>query len=136
MKHSRFGNLFTALAAAALILGACAPAATPTAAPTTAPQPTTAPEPTVAPTTAPTPVTLHIMHNWADTDPKGPILKQVFDEFMAANPDVKLEVEVFSDLDIPVKGAALAGRTAVRSRSRRLRSWARAAAPGDERSAT
>ena len=92
MKHSRFGNLFTALAAAALILGACAPAATPTAAPTAVPQPTAAPQPT-----APTPVTLHIMHNWADTDPKGPILKEVFDEFMAANPDVKLEVEVFSD---------------------------------------
>jgi multiple sugar transport system substrate-binding protein len=43
------------------------------------------------------------MHNWSEGDPKGPILQEVFDEFMAANPDVKLEVEVFSDLDIPVK---------------------------------
>jgi multiple sugar transport system substrate-binding protein len=78
-------------------LGACAPAATPTAAPTTAPQPT------VAPTAAPTPVTLHIMHNWAPDDPKGPVLSEVFADFMAANPDVKIEAEVFSDRDIPTK---------------------------------
>jgi multiple sugar transport system substrate-binding protein len=105
MKHSRFGKLFTALAAAALLLGACAPAATPapTAAPTTAPQPTTAPEPTVAPTSAAEPVTLNIMHNYAPDDAKGPVLAEVIADFTAANPDVKIETEVFSDRDIPTK---------------------------------
>ena len=125
MSHSRFGSLFAAFMVVALILGACAPAAATPVQPTTAPQPTSAPAtqapatavpatsapqptavpPTQAPTTAPTaaPVTLHIMHNWTKDDPKGPILQGIFDDFQKANPDIKLEVEIFSDLDIPVK---------------------------------
>ena len=43
------------------------------------------------------------MHNYAPDDPHGPVLQQVFKDFMAANPDIKIADEVYSDLDIPLK---------------------------------
>ena len=59
-RHSNLTTAFSGLTLAALLLAACAPAATPTAepatqapAPTSAPAATTAPEPTSAPTDAP-----------------------------------------------------------------------------------
>ena len=43
------------------------------------------------------------MHNYAPDDTHGPVIQQVFKDFMAANPDIKIEDEVYSDLDIPLK---------------------------------
>jgi multiple sugar transport system substrate-binding protein len=55
------------------------------------------------PPAAAEPVTLKIMHNYAPDDTHNPVLMKVFEDFMAANPDVKIEDEIYSDLDIPLK---------------------------------
>jgi PBP1b-binding outer membrane lipoprotein LpoB len=47
--NKRLSRLFAFVAVLALLLSACAPAATPTAEPTRAPAPTATPEPTKAP---------------------------------------------------------------------------------------
>ena len=49
------------------------------------------------------PVTLKIMHNYAPDDTHNPVLVKVFQDFMAANPDIKIVDEIYSDLDIPLK---------------------------------
>jgi multiple sugar transport system substrate-binding protein len=114
-------SILTLLILLSILLSGCA-SATPTAVSTQAPpaepaatqaaptEPapaTEAPKPveTQAPTEPPAaePVTLRIMHNYAPDDPHGPVLQQVFKDFMAANPDIKIEDEVYSDLDIPLK---------------------------------
>jgi multiple sugar transport system substrate-binding protein len=46
---------------------------------------------------------LTIWHNWGPDDAKGPALKSIFQNFMAANPDVTIKDEVYVDVDIPVK---------------------------------
>jgi multiple sugar transport system substrate-binding protein len=66
------------------------------------PEPTEMPAATEPPAAAET-VTLKIMHNYAPDDTHNPVLMQVFKDFMAANPDVKIEDEIYSDLDIPLK---------------------------------
>jgi multiple sugar transport system substrate-binding protein len=78
---------------------------------TEAPQEPDTEEPTSPPAAAET-TTLKIMHNWAPDDTHHPVLQQVFKDFMAANPDVKIEEEIYSDLDIPIKveTAFLAGQ--------------------------
>ena len=70
MHPSRISKLFGAVAGLSLLLGACAPnTPAPTSAPVATDVPaTTAPEPTSAPSGEP--ITLHIMHNWSDDDPK------------------------------------------------------------------
>jgi multiple sugar transport system substrate-binding protein len=80
-----------------MILTACGgtPAAT-TAAPTTPPQP-------AAPTATLEPVTLTIWHNWGPDDTKGPAIQSVFQDFMAANPDITIKDSVYVDADIPLK---------------------------------
>lgn len=106
-----------------MLLAACAPTATPAveappAAPTTAPaeptaapaEPTAAPaEPTAAPvepTTAPEEeqIVLKVMDNWgSQNDAKGPPLQSIFQDFMKAYPNIKIEEEIFADTDIPTK---------------------------------
>ena len=50
------------------------------------------------------PVELVVMHNWDPaSDPKGAILADIFDAFMAENPDIKISQEIFADSEIPVK---------------------------------
>ena len=48
-------------------------------------------------------VTLKILHNWGPEDSKGPALQAIFDEFMAANPNITIETEVLPDTDIPTR---------------------------------
>jgi multiple sugar transport system substrate-binding protein len=43
------------------------------------------------------------MHNYAPDDSHNPVLMQVFQDFMEANPDIKIVDEIYSDLDIPLK---------------------------------
>jgi multiple sugar transport system substrate-binding protein len=52
------------------------------------------------------------MHNYSPEDTHGPIIQKVFQDFMKANPGIKIEDEVYSDLDIPIKveTAFLAGQ--------------------------
>lgn len=96
-----------------------APASTPTQAPTSTPVPTEAQTEATAPTQAPTAeateeptpqqmaeeeVVLKVMDNWGDQqDAKGPPLQSIFEDFMKAYPNIKIEEEVFSDKDIPPK---------------------------------
>jgi multiple sugar transport system substrate-binding protein len=73
--------------------------------PATAPAPTVPPAnvPTTVPPTTAAPVTLTIWHNWGPDDAKGPTTKQIFTDFMAANPDIIIKDEVYVDADIPLK---------------------------------
>lgn len=48
-------------------------------------------------------VTLHVMHNWGETDAKGPPLQSIFSDFTGTYPHIKLEQEVFTDEEIPIK---------------------------------
>ena len=48
-------------------------------------------------------VTISVMTNWGPDDPKGPVLQSIFDDFMAANPDITIDVDVISNDDIPTK---------------------------------
>jgi len=97
-----------------IILTGCAQGQATPAAATQAPPPAAVePEATDVPAQpAAAPVTLNIMHNYAPDDPHGPVLEQVFKDFMAANPDIKIEAQIYSDLDIPLKveTAFLAGQ--------------------------
>jgi len=69
-------------------------------------------EPTEEPAAEPTetqpepaaePIVLNIMHNWGSDDAKGAPLQSIFQDFMAANPDVVIKDEVYLDSDIPLK---------------------------------
>ncbi len=92
-----------------LLLSACGGTKATAPAPTTAPVVTSAPVATAAPATvapataAPEPVTLTIWHNWGPDDAKGPAMKSILTDFMAANPDVTIKDEVYVDSDIPLK---------------------------------
>jgi multiple sugar transport system substrate-binding protein len=66
-----------------------------------APAATEAPAPTEPP--AAEQVTLKVMHNYAPDDTHNPVLMRAFENFMKANPDIKIEDEIYSDLDIPLK---------------------------------
>ena len=117
----RFGqSVLSLLILLSLVLAGCAPAAQPTPAaatpippaatspapaPTQAPAaPTQPPAPTEVPTAAMAePVTLNIMHNYSKDDSHGPVLSQVIDDFMKANPDIKIATEIYTDTDIPIK---------------------------------
>jgi multiple sugar transport system substrate-binding protein len=65
-------------------------------------QPPVEPSPTV-PEPMAEPIVLNIMHNWGSDDAKGAPLQSIFQDFMAANPDVVIKDEVFLDSDIPLK---------------------------------
>jgi multiple sugar transport system substrate-binding protein len=56
-------------------------------------------------------VTLNILGNWGPTDSKGPTLQKIFDDFMAANPNITIVYDVKTDKDIPtaVETAFMAG---------------------------
>ncbi len=98
---------WSAVAAGAAVLAACTPQVPPepTAAPTQASQPgATAVPPTAEPTAAPAEkITLRVMTNWGPSDSKGPALQSIFDDFMKANPDVTIQVDTYTDVDIPTK---------------------------------
>ncbi|MAU08286.1 MAG: hypothetical protein CL607_00575 [Anaerolineaceae bacterium] len=47
--------------------------------------------------------TISVVTNWGPDDPKGPVLQSIFDDFMAANPDITIDVDVISNDDIPTK---------------------------------
>jgi len=49
------------------------------------------------------PVTLSIIDNYTSDDPKGKVKEEVFAAFMQKYPDIKIEDQVFKDLDIPTK---------------------------------
>jgi multiple sugar transport system substrate-binding protein len=89
------------LVVTSLVLSACS--TPPTPAPTTAPAATAAPATAVPPTATPQPVTLTIWHNWGPDDAKGPAMKTILANFMAANPDITIKDEVYVDADIPLK---------------------------------
>ena len=107
MNPRRLFSVLTVLVVFAMLLTACAPAATPaptqppaqppaqpTAVPkaTEAPQPTEAPKPTEAPTTA-APVTVKWWHI-TTKDPGLSDWQKMADDYMAAHPNVKVEITV------------------------------------------
>jgi multiple sugar transport system substrate-binding protein len=92
-----------------MVISACGGAAT-TAAPVVAPATAAPAVPVLLPTAVPPtavppaePVTLTVWHNWGPDDAKGPAMKSIFADFMAANPDVIIKDEVYVDADIPLK---------------------------------
>jgi multiple sugar transport system substrate-binding protein len=93
----------TATSAPATI--APATAAPATMAPATAAPATMAPATEAPATSAPAaePVTLTIWHNWGPDDAKGPAMRSILNDFMAANPDIIIKDEVYVDADIPLK---------------------------------
>jgi multiple sugar transport system substrate-binding protein len=118
MKPQFRQSVITLLILLSIILAGCAQAQQPPAAATEAPPaaateapPAAVTEAPPAPTEAPAAteppaaeqVTLKVMHNYAPDDTHNPVLMKVFEDFMAANPDIKIEDEIYSDLDIPLK---------------------------------
>src|SRR5512140_25402 len=92
------------LITASMVLSACGGTPAPTTAPVNTTAPATAVPPAVVPpTAAPEPVTLTIWHNWGPDDAKGPALKSIFADFMAAYPYITIKDEVYVDADIPLK---------------------------------
>ena len=89
--------LLSLLLVAAFALSACGPAATATQAPvpTTAAQPTAAPQPTVAPTEAPK-VTINWWHI-STKDPGLSLWKKLAGEYMAAHPNVDIQITVLEN---------------------------------------
>ena len=49
------------------------------------------------------PVTLTIMHNWPESDAKGPAMQAFIAACKATNPNLTIQEEVFTDTDIPTK---------------------------------
>jgi multiple sugar transport system substrate-binding protein len=105
-------SIITVFILLSIILSACAQTQPTPAVPTPAPptevmatEAAVAPTKVQAPTEPPAaePITLKIMHNYAPDDSHGPVIQQVFQDFMKANPDIKIEDEIYSDLDIPLK---------------------------------
>ena len=114
MKSHRLFSVLATLVTIAMMLGACAPAATPaptqapaqpaapaqpTAAPTQPPaapaQPTTAPQPTEAPTAAP-PVTVEWWHI-TTVDPGKTLWQDMANEYMAKHPNVKINITILEN---------------------------------------
>jgi multiple sugar transport system substrate-binding protein len=46
---------------------------------------------------------LNIWHNWGPDDAKGPAMKSILADFMAANPNITIKDSVYVDADIPLK---------------------------------
>jgi ABC-type glycerol-3-phosphate transport system substrate-binding protein len=96
-----------------LLASACAPAAQPTAVsePPTAPPAATqaaAPAETTVPAETSAPASgektqLSILTNWGDSDNKGEVLKIIVADFMAANPEIEVTIEVVPDTDMATK---------------------------------
>lgn len=88
----------------ALMVSACVPMTpAPVTAPTEAPATEAMQEPTPEPM-AEEEVVLKVMDNWGNqTDAKGPPLQSIFEDFMAAYPNITIEEEVFADTEIPIK---------------------------------
>lgn len=114
MKKQNCQFIITFLILISIVLAGCAQSQQPPAAQTEAPaveepaaEEPAAEEPAAEEPAAEEPaaeeVTLNIMHNWAPDDTHHPVLQQVFKDFMAANPDIKIVEEIYSDLDIPIK---------------------------------
>jgi len=115
MNKTKLSSIWIILILAALLLGACTPAS-PTANPVapTQPQDQPATADTQAPAAAPTQpsaeqpsgerVTLNLISNWdAGSDPKGKVLQTIAQDFMAANPDVEIKIEIVPDTDMATK---------------------------------
>jgi multiple sugar transport system substrate-binding protein len=104
MNKKLFSVSIALLITASMVLSACGGTPAPTTAPVDTTVPATAVPPTVVPpTAAPEPVTLTIWHNWGPDDAKGPALKSIFADFMAAYPYITIKDEVYVDADIPLK---------------------------------
>ena len=109
--NKKFAVLLSFILVASFVLTACAPAAAPAPAPqpTTAPvaasptrapaapQPTKAPEPTAAPAAAEAkPVTINWWHITTADNQKA-VWQKLADEYMAAHPNVKIEITVLEN---------------------------------------
>jgi multiple sugar transport system substrate-binding protein len=107
MNRKTISIAIALLVVASMALSACGAAKTvapATAAPVTAAPATAAPATAAPATAAPAePVTLTVWHNWGPDDAKGPAMKSIFQDFMAANPDVIINDQVYVDADIPLK---------------------------------
>jgi len=110
MNKKIFSLTIALLVTASMILTACGSTTTPapaTQAPATQAPATQAPAPTATQPPAPTatnePVTLNIWHNYGPDDAKGPAMKSILADFMAANPDITINDSVYVDADIPLK---------------------------------
>lgn len=99
MSRREFLRL-SALASAGVTLAACT---VPTPAVQTVQETEAATEAAAEAPPAMEEVTLHVMHNWGETDAKGPPLQSIFSDFMETYPHIKLEQEVFTDEEIPIK---------------------------------
>ena len=114
MKTHRLFTVFAVLVVIALLLSACAPAAAPAtqppaAAPATqapaptqppAAQPTTAPQPTEAPKATEAPAAAPVTVNWWHISTKDPGLsdwQKMANDYMAAHPNVKIEITVLEN---------------------------------------
>jgi len=113
MKTFKLSSIWIVVVLAALVIGGCAPA-TPAATSQPAVQPPVAdtkapaaPAPTQPPAAQPAveKTTLSLISNWASggTDPKGDVLKTILDDFMAANPDIEVTLEIVPDMDMGTK---------------------------------
>ena len=105
MKKSKWFIPVAALVILSMILIGCtAKAATETTPATTTEATSAETETTQAEETAPAEeVTLKIMHNWGPEDSKGPAILSIFNDFMKAYPNIKIETEILPDIDIDSK---------------------------------
>lgn len=90
MKTNCFFKSAAGLVILGLVLAACGPAATQTAAPTTAATMAATAAPTAAPTAVPAPVTISIWHGYTGVEEQ--LFSQAASDFMAANPDVTIDL--------------------------------------------
>ncbi len=102
MKKRSITIMIALLMISSMVLSACGGAKATPALATMAPA-TSAPLATTAPAAITEPVTITMWHNWGPDDAKGPAMRSILDDFMAANPDVIVKDEVYVDSDIPLK---------------------------------
>jgi multiple sugar transport system substrate-binding protein len=103
MNKKTISMLIALLVVTSMVMSACGSPPAPAA--TAAPAATSAPAATAVPPTAvpAEPVTLTVWHNWGPDDAKGPAMESIFKDFMAANPDIIIDDQVYVDADIPLK---------------------------------
>jgi len=103
MNKKTISMLIALLVVTSMVMSACGSPPAPAA--TAAPAATSAPAATAVPPTAvpAEPVTLTVWHNWGPDDAKGPAMESIFNDFMAANPDIIIDDQIYVDADIPLK---------------------------------
>lgn len=83
----------TLMGVAAILVGACTSGSSPTPSPTAAPPESAAPSPTAAPSPPPAAVEITWYHI-QNSDPGLSLWKALADEYMAAHPNVKIDIQV------------------------------------------